>query len=240
MGFGMSSHSMLDLVYYGWPYLGLVIAAVVAALLFRERPETGRSRWADPAWAAGWVGPVYLLHQFEEHGIDLLGRRYAFLGEICRTLGYGNDCALDPSFVIVVNIGLVWVGSLVAWFYRRKRPLLGVIMWGVPLINALAHIRAGVLLDGYNAGLATAIVLFLPGTAWVVWTGLRAKTLRLLDVLWVVLAGVLVHVVLIASAVARNEGSIGHGSLLLANGLNVLIPIGMAVLLGKPRGAVQD
>lgn len=230
---------MIDMIYYGWPYLGLIIAVGVAILLFRERPGDGRSRWLNPSWAFGWVGPVYLLHQFEEHGIDLLGRRYAFLGEICQTLGYIDDCALDPSFVLVVNVGLVWIGSLVAWFFRSWRPLLGVIMWGIPFINAIAHIRAAVFFRGYNAGLATALVLFIPATVWVLWVGMRSGVLRRLDIFWVILAGILTHVVLILSAIARNEGWIGHELLLLANGLNVLIPIGMGLLLGH-RVAVSS
>jgi len=34
---------LLDTIYYGWPYLGLVIAVAVVALLFRERPAEGPS-----------------------------------------------------------------------------------------------------------------------------------------------------------------------------------------------------
>ena len=72
---------------FDWPWAGLILAAVLAAVLLRDLRGAGPRVWEDPRWVLGWLWPVYLLHQFEEHGIDVLGRRYAFLAALCGMLG---------------------------------------------------------------------------------------------------------------------------------------------------------
>jgi hypothetical protein len=56
-----------------WPWVGLGAAAVLFFFLFatdklRERLDV--SRWRDPVWLS-WLAPAaYMIHQFEEYGID--------------------------------------------------------------------------------------------------------------------------------------------------------------------------
>ena len=88
---------------YVWPYMGLGAALLVALLLTTDalRSDLTVSRWQDLVWLA-WLGMLaYLIHQFEEHGIDALGATYAFRGEMCRTLGFPDvqACPVPFSFI---------------------------------------------------------------------------------------------------------------------------------------------
>jgi hypothetical protein len=60
-----------------WPWIGLVGALVLLAGLFgsnvfRQRRDV--SRWRDPVWLSWLMVVAYLLHNFEEYGIDAKGR----------------------------------------------------------------------------------------------------------------------------------------------------------------------
>ena len=76
-------------IYLVWPYMGLGAALLLAVLLATDalRSDLAVSRWQDLVWLA-WLGMLaYLIHQFEEHGIDMRGATYAFRGEMCRNMG---------------------------------------------------------------------------------------------------------------------------------------------------------
>ena len=75
--------------YLVWPYMGLGAALLLALLLCTNalRSDLAVSRWQDLVWLA-WAGTLaYLIHQFEEHGVDALGVTYAFRTEMCRNIG---------------------------------------------------------------------------------------------------------------------------------------------------------
>jgi hypothetical protein len=78
----------MDTILMGWPYVGLGLTLLLLVGLTLSRRPGALPRWQDPAWVLPLLWPMYLLHQFEEHGIDLLGRHYAFLGALCGVLGH--------------------------------------------------------------------------------------------------------------------------------------------------------
>jgi hypothetical protein len=86
-------------VLYGWPYLGLVAGVVGLAFLLAWPKRAGESRWRDPSWLVCLMLPVYTLHQFEEHGINLRGEHYHFLTELCALLGRLDlsRCPANPA-----------------------------------------------------------------------------------------------------------------------------------------------
>src|SRR4051812_39212989 len=93
-----------------WPWAGLMLALVLFALLFftdRLRGNRKIQRWRDFQWLAWLFLPVYMLHQFEEHGIDLLGQAYAFRASMCGIFGFmtPEGCPIPESFLTAVNVG---------------------------------------------------------------------------------------------------------------------------------------
>lgn len=222
----------------GWPYVGVGLAAAMLLWLAAERRGPGAPpRWQDPAWVLPLLWPMYLLHQFEEHGIDLLGRRYAFLGDLCRTLGHGDlaGCPADPAFIFAVNGVGCQIAFALSWLFRRRAPLVAACAWGVPLVNGVTHLGSALAHGAYNPGTLTSLLLFVPLCAWMLRTTLRAGALAPREVPRVIASGVLVHAVLLASLVLRERGVLSHGALLAINALNGLGPL----LLGT-IGARRD
>jgi len=215
-----------------WPYLGLAGAAALLLWLFvEERPSRGTPRGRDPAFVLGLFGPMYLLHQFEEHGVDLLGRHYAFLGALCHTLGYPSaaTCPADPGFIAAVNPGAVWIAAALVMVFRRRRPLIAACVWGIALVNAGTHIGAALVHRAYNPGLVTAVVLFVPLCVWMLRTTLAAGVITRRQVPRVIVSGALVHGVLLVSLLARVHG-LPYAALLAINLANGLTPWAVAAL----------
>jgi hypothetical protein len=223
----------------GWPFVGLAIATVLLAILVR--PQPGRpwlERWTDARWLL-WLGvPVYMLHQFEEHGIDLLGRRFAFGAEMCGTLGYGADlsaCPADPAFLLAVNVGTVWVVGLAGALAGPRRAMVGLCAYAVPLVNAVAHIAPAVARRQYNPGLATAIVLFLPVSAWVIRTFWRQRLVDGPRLGLAIFMGVALHASLMGSLLAAGAGTIGRPTLLALQLVNAVVLVVVGLCVPNPR-----
>jgi Protein of unknown function with HXXEE motif len=174
--------------YRNWMYAGLVVAAFLLILL--------------PLLAADWSAalvatfiqlPAYLLHQVEEHAGDRFRR---FINS--RVAHAAN--ALTTAAVVVINVPLVWGVDLAALYLARTVAIgWGLIAIYLTLVNAIVHIVAGVALRGYNPGLATAVLIFLPASIWgvVVMAGTPGVTL-------------LQHAVGLALALAVHIGLAAH------------------------------
>jgi len=220
---------------FDWPYAALILAVVLGAVLLLQARTLGPGAGRNPVWVLGWVWPIYLVHMFEEHGIDLLGRRYAFLASLCELIGFPvvTDCPATPAFVFSVNVIACQVAFGLAFFLRKSRPLVAACAWGIPLVNLFAHLLPAVLTGRYNPGLLTALVLFAPGCAWMLWTVRRSGVLPPGSGWRIVATGVLTHLVLIASIELRARALISAGALVVVNALNG----GWAPLLGWRPGS---
>src|SRR6185437_1901969 len=150
-----------------WPWIGAALAAVLLALLFGTsvfRASKTVSRWHDTAWLAVLSIPLYMVHQIEEHGVDLYGATYAFRGSLCAQLGYPDVsvCGIPVSFITAVNVGSVWGVTLLAAIFGCRNPLVALTGYSIPLVNAVLHIGPAIRGLDYNPGLLTGAVLFVP------------------------------------------------------------------------------
>lgn len=149
-----------------WPWMGLGAAVVVLTLLFCTdwlRGDTAKSRWRDPFWL-GWAFMVcYMLHNVEEYGFDLTGAHNGFPSAMAVIFGQ----PLAEYFFLTVNFSIVWIAApLAAWIGRKKNwPVLATGMAGLMFINGFTHIISG-FVGGYNPGLLTTLVIFIPITFW--------------------------------------------------------------------------
>jgi hypothetical protein len=145
----------MDTILMGWPYVGLRMAPLLLVGLALERRPGALPRFQDPAWVLPLLWPMYLLHQFEEHGIDMLGRHYVFLGDLCDTLGHAqapSGCPADPAFIFAVNAVGCQMAFALSFLFRRRRPLVAACAWGIPLVNGVAHVGAALAHRAYNPG----------------------------------------------------------------------------------------
>lgn len=102
------------------------------------------------------ASPVYMLHQVEEHTGD------RFRAYINGTV-FGGVQALSVADVLWINLPGVW-GLNIAALYAAHFIDVG---WGVVagyliLINGIAHIGMAARFRGYNPGLATGVLIFVP------------------------------------------------------------------------------
>lgn len=153
---------------------------------------------------------AYVLHQFEEHWIDLTGKYYAFYtynnNLIHGILGASPDAPkpLSKASVYVINTSLVWLVALNGLLRAPRHVFPLMAMAGITLVNALVHILAGVRTFTYNPGLLSSIVIFLPLYFWTFgyMTRLQKRFRKQLymGLLWAFLA----HVLMVGGLLAAN------------------------------------
>lgn len=219
----------MDAILFGWPYAGLGLAALLLLWLclgLERRREGAPPRWRDPAFVLPLLWPMYLVHQFEEHGVDALGRHYAFLEGMCQTLGYAvAGCPADPAFIFAVNVLGGQVTFALAWIFRRRNPLVAACAWGVALVNGVTHVAAAVVHGAYNPGVVTSLVLFAPLGALMLRSVLASGAIRRIDVLRILASGIALHLVLMGSLLLRARGLLPHTALIFVNAVNGLWPL---------------
>ncbi len=225
-----------------WPWLGLALAALVLAglLLGDLRGDRSIPRTRDMAWLAWAATAAYLLHQFEEHGVDARGVAYAFRGALCANFGFAGTsaCRIPEAFITAVNIPVVWLAGPLSALLGRRWPAVALSYFSVPAVNAFAHIGPAVASGGYNPGLVTAVLLFAPLSLWTFGIALRRPGLGARAVVATLFAGVLVHAVLLLSLEAWLAGRIGEAALLAIQMVNPAIPMLLvAVIVGYGRTA---
>jgi hypothetical protein len=218
-----------------WPYLGVTLAALSLAWLFRA------PRPSDPAWLFRLLFPVYAIHQFEEYGIDLTGAHYAFPAALCASLGYPSmdRCPATPEFCLAVNAGSVWIASALAWYYASRRPLIAACAVGIPLGNVFAHVGPALVHRAYNPGLGTALALFTVYVLWTLRCAVVTGAIARRQLLVVVASGVAVHVVLASSVILAGKGFLSQPTLWAIQIANAFLPAAIA-LVGErlvPRAA---
>jgi hypothetical protein len=213
------------------------VAVIVLILLFstnRLRSDFTRSRWRDRVWLSWLAVVLYLLHNVEEYGVDLLGRFHAFPNAMCSTLGLSPfpHCPIPAPFFLAVNLPMFWVGAPIAALLSRRHPLLGLSLYGVIFVNALTHLGA-LLRTGYNPGVLTAFLLFLPASVWVARTCFGSRELPYGGLVFLIADGVILHIVLIGSAMLFLHGVISPAGLTAIQILNAVLFFVLAWLAEK-------
>jgi len=151
-----------DYLLTTWMVVGLGGAAFLSLLLFQDWAEQERDRLMRSHWI---LLIVYLLHQFEEHGIDLFGRSDFFITYAQNLIGEfrpGSGFILTPLAIYRTNTLVIWLPFLIAVWGGRRFIWPGLAAGGLLLANGTFHIGVALWRGEYNPGLASAIVLFLP------------------------------------------------------------------------------
>jgi hypothetical protein len=222
---------------YVWPYMGLGAALLLALLLTTDalRSDLTVSRWRDLVWLA-WAGMLaYLIHQFEEHGIDMQGATYAFRGEMCRNMGHpdAQTCPIPFSFVNAVNITCVWVFGPVTALLGRRWPGFALAFFAIPFVNTLIHLIPVVTQGAYNAGLLTALVFFVPLSLWAFHVALSRYRLGWRAVIATIVAGIVFHAIMIGSLPVFLAGGIGVFVLDAIQVINPILILLIVAYLGR-------
>jgi hypothetical protein len=225
-----------------WPWIGLGAAGLLLILLTTNalRGDRAVSRWRDMTWLTWAATCAYLVHQLEEHGIDAQGATYAFRGSLCAQLGFANPqtCPVPYSFITAVNVSAVWVAGPVSALLAARWPVIGLSFFAVPFVNLFAHLGPAIMTTSYNPGLLSAVALFLPLSVLAFAAAMTRYHLGFRAVLATIVAGVILHAVLIGSLLGYLRGNIGL-DLLIAIQLANPVLSALIVVLGAGRRSVR-
>ncbi|MEM6604471.1 MAG: HXXEE domain-containing protein [Pseudomonadota bacterium] len=194
-----------------WMKIGAFVAPIVVFFGLKARNETSPPWPIDVGLMACLLTAAYLVHQVEEHWIDLLGREYPLYdylnGLIASLFGDEKYGILDRSGIFYVNAGMVWTAGFLAIFTGPKKIFPSLAMAGIMFVNAIAHIANAVATTSYNAGLATSLALFLPLSLTFFIGTFRAEAANTKLLLGAMLWGLLAHIILFGGLFA----SVVHG-----------------------------
>jgi hypothetical protein len=176
---------------------------------------------------------VYQLHQFEEHGIDLMGQYYAFGPYVNNIIGgfvgcptVSKDCPLNVENIFYINMVMVWLPLLVSAHIAERRPFLAACFISILPVNALAHIGVALVHQEYNPGLFTAVMLFLPFSFFYYRRLLAEKRLSRARMFCSFLYGVIGHLFMMGALVlgyVRGDYATAYYPLILS--LYILLPL---------------
>jgi hypothetical protein len=183
-------------IFDNWMYAGLIAGLFLLAMV-----PLLAGVWSLALLLIYLHGPVYMLHQVEEHAGDRF-RRFANLH-----VGHGRE-ALTTAAVVWINILGVWGVNLaalyLAWFVEVG---LGLVAVYLVLVNALTHIAAAAVLRSYNPGLVSAVGLFLPLSCWALWVLAHTPEVGTLDHLIALAVAVLIHAAIVVHVLARAKST---------------------------------
>lgn len=224
--------------YTVWPFIGIGGAIVMLSILFTTDTFRGTrdgSRWRDAQWLAWLAVPLYWIHQFEEYSLPTIGLDYSIQEMICQKIGFAPypECPIPLAFYPVVNIALMWFGAPLAAYLFKRNTLIGLSFWGLLLANGLVHSAGGLMDGGYNTGLWSAAILFVPLSIWVIYvTAIRGRYKG--SVIAASFAcGAVTHAVLFAGYGLYKGGVLGDWGLLIYAAVVGFTPILLAALVSR-------
>ena len=183
-------------IFSNWMYAGLVAGIFLLVLV-----PLLTGIWTLALLLVYLHGPVYMLHQVEEHAADRF-RRFVNLH-----IGHGRE-ALTTEAVVWINVPCVWGINLVALYLARFVDIgMGLIAVYAMLVNAVTHMGAAAVLRRYNPGLVSAVVLFLPLTLSTLWVMAQTPGVGALNHVTGLAVAVLIHVAIVIHVLRRAVSS---------------------------------
>ncbi|MEL6363084.1 MAG: HXXEE domain-containing protein [Pseudomonadota bacterium] len=191
-----------------WMKIGAFLAPILVFAGFKGRGNATTPWTEDIALMAYLLAASYLVHQVEEHWVDLLGRQYPlyeFLNGLIATL-FGDDKygVLTRPALFYVNAGMVWTAGFLAILTSPKHIFPALAMAGIMLVNGVAHVLNAVIAFEYNSGLATGLIIFVPISIIFYRAMLRSGAANAKLITAAIIWGFLGHVILFAGLFAAN------------------------------------
>jgi len=215
--------------YRSWPYYALTVGLtiIIFSLIIVVNNHSMK------AFLLFWLPmPIYTLHQYEEHAVDLYGQEYAFHTCFCQTLGFNilDKCPGSPWFIFCVNVCTLWIAAIIAGLTQSSILLASFV--GIIFVNAMVHIGYTLHFHKYNPGLLTALIIFIPVVIFYFIYLKKQYKLGLSVLQLSAITGILIHVVFVASVKADEYGYIEQYGLGLINIANGFTPLLLALIAG--------
>ena len=149
-------------------FVTLPVTVVLFLYKLRHAPTAGTNQRFN--YIMAWLAlPLYAVHQFEEHGYDLYGRRYHFIDYFNEVKPLGVE--LTPRMITIINLVHVHLsfGFMAVLFEQTGNPIFGVLSSSLSFVNGFGmHLVPALTKHTYNPGAAQS-VLMAPLSGWVVY-----------------------------------------------------------------------
>ncbi|MEO1518735.1 MAG: HXXEE domain-containing protein [Bacteroidota bacterium] len=200
-----------DFLLDNWMKIGTyaVPFLLIGAFAFTEK-STYQQLLIDHRFISTVMLIAYILHQYEEHWIDVFGNYYAFYdfnnNFILHALGKPESTIrpLTKASILMINTSLVWLVGAMAIWKSPKHLFPSIAMASIIVVNGLVHILAAIVNWTYNPGLLTSIVIFVPlyflFIQYVLSTSIAYKKQIISGVAWAFLA----HVIMVVGLLMAN------------------------------------
>jgi Protein of unknown function with HXXEE motif len=161
-----------------WPFAAGIggFALVLFVLIFMKSSTPGVSKFYDYRCLIFLGLGVYMIHQYEESGLDVKGRHFHFQKFLCDFLTFNEvtfeECPATDMFIFATNVGSIYIPAAFSLWYKKRRPLVGVTFYSIHFFNFFAHFLPAILSywtagNFYNPGMVSA-AFFLPMSLWFV------------------------------------------------------------------------
>lgn len=197
-----------DFLVDNWMKVGVFMAPFLLFVAFALKPPNAERGGFDLRVACLLLLVAYIVHQFEEHWIDLFGNVYAFQGSVNElVLGLlgapeGSIGPLTKEGIFIINTSLVWLVACLGIWSAPRHTFPALATMGIVLVNAIAHILNGFV--GYNPGLLTSVIVFLPLSGFLYFKSLRSGAATLSEVIASLVWAVLAHLLMVVGLIAAN------------------------------------
>ncbi|MEO0550235.1 MAG: HXXEE domain-containing protein [Pseudomonadota bacterium] len=197
-----------DFLVENWMKVGTFMAPFLLFVAFAFMPPKDKDTGFDLRIATLFLLVAYIVHQFEEHWIDLFGNVYAFhksVNELVLGLLGAPEGSIGPltrEGVFVINTSLVWLVACLGIWSAPRHAFPALAMMGIVLVNAIAHILNGVA--GYNPGLLTSVIVFLPLSGFFYFKSIRSGAANRKEVFASLVWAVIAHVLMAGGMIAAN------------------------------------
>lgn len=182
-----------------------------------------------------------MIHQFEEHGYDLYGRRFQFQVFVCQEMGFGmeklDSCPASEEFILVVNVIGIWCSGLMAMATCETYPVAGLSFFAIPFVNSFVHIRPALKNTIYTPGLATSVLMLLPISCWYYQHMLKSGIVTPPEVAAALLSGALIRTIMFVSILAVMHNRLSQAPFLVIQGLLAFIPSLTGIVMKQRRSA---
>lgn len=194
-----------DFLYEHWMKLGTFMMPLLIFTAFSFLSEARSASIRKPKVLALFLLCAYLVHQFEEHWVDMFGNLYAFQASVNSMIAAATDSPADPTHpltvegIFVINTSLVWLVGFLAIATAPARVFPTLCMAAIVLVNGLVHIAGALALSSYNPGLLSSVVIFLPFSIAAYRWMTAPKALVFVSLTWAFLGHVIMGIGLMAS-----------------------------------------
>ena len=143
-----------------WMWISLVLGGATLLHLMKNREAILHKR-GPQIWYGLLLCAIYSVHQLEEHGYDVFGRRYMFVPLFNANLGTQLGVAVTPRQTTYINLIAIWITIPVCAYLSNagNKYIPIAVSWGMAVFNgAFGHLYP--LLEGKYMP-ATRLHLFI-------------------------------------------------------------------------------